>query len=214
MKKTLQIAREANKIILSWAKHKEKLVVGIDGYTGIGKTTLTNNLAKLNREILIVNRDDFQISRASFRKLYKNADPKARVKLFELEMNDFKKLEKVVMAFRKSNKPFKFKAYDGVTGKVNMPKVYDFSKKIMVVEGVLMFHPKPLKHLWDKKIYLKGNIKKINKRRIKREKKRWGKDYFPETHPDSYFRQAILAFKNYQKQYKPDKSSDLIINVD
>src|ERR1700741_4735698 len=106
MKKTLQIAKKAHQAILSWAKHKEKLVVGIDGYTGIGKTTLINNLAKLNPEILVVNRDDFQISRTSFRKLYKNNNPKARLKLFELEMNDSKKLEKAVFTFRKSNKPY------------------------------------------------------------------------------------------------------------
>ena len=77
-----------------------------------------------------------------------------------------------------------------------------------------MFHPKLLKHLWDKKIYLKGDLKKIDERRIKREKKRWGKDYFPETHPDSYFRQVIVALKKYQKQYKPDKSADLVIYTD
>ncbi|MDP4001170.1 MAG: P-loop NTPase fold protein [bacterium] len=205
-----RIAKKLNKIIRKW-QGKGKLVVAIDGYTGVGKTTLLNNLAKLNSDILPVNRDDFQISRTKFKKLYKNA--KNRMQTFELAMNDSAKLKKLVQIFRKSNKSYKIKAYDGVSGKINIPKTYDFSKRIMVIEGVFMFHPKLLGKLWDKRIYLKGDIKQIDKRRIAREKKRWGKDYFPETHPDSYFRQVIIALKRYQELYQPEKAANLVLKV-
>jgi uridine kinase len=206
------ITEKVNKSIISWSRNKDKLVVGIDGYTGVGKTTLLKELSKLNKNILPVNRDDFQISKVKFGKLYKNVKDRSRV--FELEMNDSAKLKKLVDTFRKSNKPYKMKTYDGVTGKINIPKTFDFSKKIMVVEGVFMFHPKLLNKIWDKRIYLKGNIKQIDKRRVAREKKRWGKDYFPETHPDSYFRQVIIALKRYQRVYHPEKVADLVIKVD
>jgi uridine kinase len=209
---TQKQVKKLNDTLNNWSAKTDKLVVGIDGYTGVGKTTLLKNLAELNPNILPVNRDDFQIPRSKFRRLYKKVEDRSRV--FELEMNDSAKLNKVVQTFRKSNKPYKMKAYDGVTGKVNIPKVFDFSKKIMVVEGVFMFHPKLLNKIWDKQIYLKGNIKQIDKRRVAREKKRWGKDYFPETHPDSYFRQVIVALKRYQKMYKPEKNADLVIKVD
>ena len=191
-----QLAIKANKLIQKWSKKGGKLVVGIDGYTGVGKTTLLSNLASINPNILPVNRDDFQISRTKFQKLYKNK--KNRTKIFELEMNDSVKLKQFIQTFRKNDKLYKINAYDGVTGKINTPKVYDFSKRIMVIEGVFMFHPKLLNKLWDKRIYLKGDIKQIDKRRVAREKKRWGKEYFPETHPDSYFRQVMIALKRYQ----------------
>lgn len=214
MKNNVKIASKVNKSILVWFKEETKLVIAIDGYTGVGKTTLLNNLAKLNPEILAVNRDDFQIPKVKFNKLYKNKNPQERIDLFESEMSSIGKLERVIEAFRKSTGLYKIKAYDGVSGKVIIPRVYDFSKRIMVVEGVFMFHPKLLNHLWDKRIYLKGNIQKIDERRIKREKKRWGKDYFPEINPNSYFRQVIIALKRYMRQYKPEKSADLIIYMD
>lgn len=206
-----QLAIKVNKRIKQWSNKTDKLVVGIDGYTGVGKTTLLNNLIKLNSDILPVHRDDFQISRTKFEKRYNNT--KNRTKIFELEMNDSEKLKKLVQTFRKSNKPYNIKAYDRVSGKINIPKSYDLSKKVMVIEGVFMFHPKLLDKLWEKRVYLKGNIKQIDKRRVAREKKRWGKDYFPETHPDSYFRQIIIALKRYQQLYKPEKKADLVLNV-
>lgn len=206
-----QLAQKANRKIVEWSKNKDKLVVAIDGYTGVGKTTLLSNLAAMNSDILPVNRDDFQISRTRFLKLYKNK--RNRPRLFEFEMNDSAKLQNFVELFRKSGKRYKMKAYDGVTGKISIPKMYDFSKKIMVIEGILLFHPKLLNKLWDKRIYLNGNIKKIDKRRVAREKKRWGKDYFPETHPDSYFRQVIMALKHYQQKYHPEKAADIILKI-
>ena len=206
------LAIRANKIIESWSTKADKLVVAIDGYTGVGKTTLLFNLVAINPNILIVHRDDFQIPRTKFIKLYRNK--KQRPRLFELEMNDRAKLKKLIQTYLKTDKPYKIKVYDGVTGKISIPKVYNFSKKIMLIEGVFMFHHKLLNKLWDKRIYLKADIKKIDKRRVAREKKRWGKDYFPETHPDSYFRQVIMALKHYQNLYHPEKAADLILKVD
>lgn len=76
-----------------------------------------------------------------------------------------------------------------------------------------MFHPKLLNRLWDKRIYLDGNIEGIDARRIRREKERWGRDYFPETHPDSYFRQVVIALKKYREEYRPEKIADLVIEL-
>ena len=53
--------------------------------------------------------------------------------------------------------------------------------------------------------------KNVDERRVQREKAKWGRDYFPETHPDSYFRQVMIALKRYQELYKPEASADLVL---
>ncbi|MBI3442394.1 MAG: hypothetical protein HY007_01350 [Candidatus Sungbacteria bacterium] len=96
---------------------------------------------------------------------------------------------------------------------LRISRTFDLSKRIMVIEGVFMFHPQLLNDLWDKQIYLTGDIDKIDARRIKREQEKWGSDYFPETHPDSYFRQVTIALQRYIQQYKPEKVADLVLRV-
>jgi uridine kinase len=143
--------------------------------------------------------------------LLKKAKDKSKV--FELEICDNKKIEKLITAFQKGERIYTTKIYNSQSGKIDIKKAYNLTKKILIIEGVFMFHPKLLNHLWNKRIYLMGDIRKIDAQRVLREKKRWGKDYFPETHPDSYFRQVTIALKRYQTKYKPNKKADLIIKI-
>ncbi len=53
-----KLAEEANAKIKKWASGKDKLIVAVDGYVGVGKTTLLDNLLKLNPDILPVHFDD------------------------------------------------------------------------------------------------------------------------------------------------------------
>ncbi|OGN29187.1 MAG: hypothetical protein A3A33_02920 [Candidatus Yanofskybacteria bacterium RIFCSPLOWO2_01_FULL_49_25] len=208
-----ELSKRANEIIVTWAQGKDKLVVAIDGYTGIGKTTLLHNLARLNSDIVPVNRDDFLFSRKVTQEKLVKADNQSKV--FELEVCDDKKLEDFITAFRNGAGLYGVNTYNAVSGEIDIAKSYDCSKKIMVVEGVFMFHPKSLLNkLWDKRIYLQGDIDKIDERRIKREKEKWGKDYFPEDHPDSYFRHVTIALKRYAELYKPEEVADAVLRTD
>ncbi len=206
-----EIAKQINEKIIEWSKHKSKLVVAVDGYTGIGKTTILNELAKLNSEILAIHQDDFLLSREEIKKLLQNATDRSVV--FELKNRNSEKITQLITAFRSNTSTYSTKIIDPYTGKVDIEKSFDLSKRILVIEGVFMFHPKSLNSLWDKRIFLDGNTDTIDERRIKREKEKWGKDYFPEDHPDSYFKQVVIALKRYRKECKPEERADLVLNV-
>lgn len=206
-----QIIKQINEKIIEWSKDKPKLVVAIDGYTGIGKTTILNELTSLNTDILAVHQDDFGFSRDTIEKLIKDAVDRSVV--FELENRDSGKITELINTFKSNISTYSTKIRDPHSGQVDIEKTFDLAKKILVIEGVFMFHPKSLNHLWDKRIFLDGNIDIIDERRIKREKERWGERYFPEDHPDSYFRQVIIALKRYKKEYKPEEKADLVLHV-
>lgn len=179
-----ELAKQANEKIKEWAEGREKLVVAIDGYTGVGKTTLLENLVKLNSDIVPMHMDDFFVDSQTFHENWDRAKEAGDAsKAFELEQYDLGKIKKVVA---------------------------DFSGKILVVDGVFMLHER-VKNLWDKVIYLDGDMEKIDQRRVAREKARWGEKYFPETHPDSQFRQVIIALKRYRQEYEPEEQADLVL---
>ncbi|OGE25482.1 hypothetical protein A2780_03890 [Candidatus Daviesbacteria bacterium RIFCSPHIGHO2_01_FULL_41_45] len=209
---TIQEAvQQINFKLEEWGSSTNKLVVGIDGYTGVGKTTVLNQLAILNENILAVNQDDFLLSREATKNLLAKA--KDRSQVFELENRDSKKIEDLVSAFRNGAEIYEMKVFNPVSGEIDILKSFNLSKKILVIEGVFMFHPKSLDHLWGRRIYLDGNIEEIDARRVKREKERWGKDYFPETRPDSYFRQVIIALRRYKDMYNPEELADLVLTI-
>ena len=201
--------QQASEKIKEWAKGTDKLVVGIDGYAGVGKTTLLDNLVKLNPDIVPVHWDDFLMSRPDFEEKLKN-DPE-RAKVCETSHTDHARIEKTITDFRNQNSIYQTKIFNPHTGEVDTPIEYDFSKKVLVMDGVFMFHPKLLNHLWDKRIYMDGDTDEIDKRRIAREKARWGEKYFPETHPDSHFRKLTIALKKYREEYAPEKVADLVL---
>ena len=88
----------------------QKVVIAVDGYTGIGKTTLLNNLVIINPDILSVNRDDFLFSRKIMEEKFNHTKDKS--KIFEREICDDQKLISLVSAFRNDKKFIMLKVYD------------------------------------------------------------------------------------------------------
>ena len=85
-----ELAKKTNEAIILWATGKDKLIVAIDGVAGVGKTTLLNNLVKLNSDIIAVNLDDFLMARKIFNDKLLNSQDKS--KIFELGIFDNKKI--------------------------------------------------------------------------------------------------------------------------
>lgn len=189
----------------TWVSKRPKLVVGIDGYSGAGKTTLLNAIARDNSKILAVHMDDFILPIKLRENLIAKANDKATV--FELQWNDYTAIRNLIIAFRNGERKFTAKLPDGST------KTYDLSKDILLLEGVFLFHPKLLDDIWDKRVYIHTDLGVADKRRVTREKAKWGDDYFPESHPDSFYRLFKIAHKRYEENYKPIEKADLVLKA-
>jgi len=213
MKTIEQIAEKVNKKIKDWARHQKKFVVVIDGYAGSGKTSVADRIGKLNPGCLVVHLDDF-IKHWKVRKhMMDTARDRSRV--FEYRWYHYDALERLARAFMEGKDYIYLKVYDFDKNDFTAPRVFDLSKNVLVIDGVFLLHPEhKINVLWGKRIFLKVNLERAEVRRIAQDKKKWGKDYLPEDHPDSYIRDFRAAYKRYLDKYKPGQKADLVIDVD
>lgn len=209
-----QIAAKANKKIREWSQQHKRLIVVIDGYAGSGKTSIADFIAKLNSDCLVVHLDDF-IRHWKLRKQMMDA-VQDRSKIFEYKWYRYDAIRRLAEAFLNGRrKQIRLKTYDFDKNEFAAPRVFDLSRNILVIEGVFLLHPRhKINAFWEKRVFLKADLKKADARRIAQEKKRWGKDYVPESHPQSYVRDFKTAYQRYLSRYRPERRADLVIDVD
>lgn len=214
MKTIEQIAQRVNREIKKWARQYKRFIVVIDGYTGSGKTSVAERIAELNPDCLVVHLDDF-IKHWKVRKQMMDI-AHDRSKSFEYKWYRYDAVERLVRAFLGGRRKYaRFKLYDFDKNEFTTPQAFDLSKNILVIDGIFLLHPRHKRNmLWGKRIFLKVDIKKAEERRTSQEKRRWGKAYLPEDHPDSYIRDFRIAYKRYLDIYKPEQKADLVINID
>ena len=99
----------------------------------------------------------------------------------ELEWCDTEKMRDLVERFKNSDELYVVKTFNSDTGDMDVEKIYDLSKQIMIIEGIFLFHPKLIDDIFDLRIFLEGDNEATDERRREREKERWGDKYFPDN---------------------------------
>jgi len=208
-----RISKKINENIKIWAQDHEKLIVAIDGYAGSGKTTVTDFIAKENPDVLVLHLDDFIKHWKERKKLIDKSEDKSKV--FEYDWYRYGDLEKLVKQFKsKKIGAVKSKIYDYDKNDFGPQKSFNLTKKILVVDGIFLFHPEhKMNNSWDKRVYLDADFAKSDKKRIAREKKKWGKSYISENHPDNWIKYFKTAYRRYIKRYKPQKYADIKFRI-
>lgn len=195
-----------------WKKDHAKLVVAIDGYAGSGKTTVGDLMAKYDKDVLSLHLDDL-INHWKVRKQMMQR-AKDRSKIFEYHWYRYGDLERLVKAFLNGKKSIKLKTYNYDKNNFNPTHSIDLSKRVLVIDGVFLFHKKhKANNLMHKKIYLDANFSKADKKRVAREKKRWGANYLPENHQDNWTIYFKKAYRRYVKVFRPKRFADLTFEV-
>ncbi len=208
---TTEASKKILKVLEKWAEEKHKLVIGLDGITGVGKTTIAEYVANNNPKVELIHIDDF-MTPLKFREneINKLDDP---TDFFIHNWFEYEDLRNIITKFR-SGKIQKYQTLAYRNGKRDVPIEYDLNKSVLIIEGVLLFHAELIDDVWDKRIFLDGNEEEITKRRVIREKKRWGNKYIPESNSISWSRFILPGLKKYQELYKPKEKADLVLEID
>lgn len=125
------------------------LVIGIAGGTGSGKTTLMNNLiGKFQDQVTILSHDNY----------YRRHDELSYEQRCLLNYDEPDALETDLMAVHldalRRGKPIDCPVYDFTLHNRSRETVHIVPKKVIIVEGILIFENKPLRDLMDIRIFV------------------------------------------------------------
>ncbi|MHB0756229.1 uridine kinase [Polaribacter sp. M15] len=148
------------------------LIIGIAGGTGSGKTTVVNQIVKQlpNDEVCVISQD-------SYYKATDNLSYEERTKInfdhpraidFDLLIKHLKELKKG----KTVNQPI----YSFVTHNRTKDSVKTHPRKVVIVEGILIFNSEALRDLFDIKIFVHAETDERLIRRLKRDVAERGRD--------------------------------------
>ena len=149
---------------------KKILVIGIAGGTGSGKTTLMNNLIKqFENDVTILSHDNY----------YKRHDDLTYEERCQLNYDEPAALETDLMAVHldqlRRGEAIDCPVYDFTVHNRSDETVRIVPKKVIIVEGILIFENKPLRDLMDIKIFVDTDADVRLCRRIKRDVNKRGR---------------------------------------
>ena len=161
------------------------LVIGIAGGTGSGKTTLMDNLiAKFKDDVTILSHDNY----------YKRHDELTYEQRCLLNYDEPAALETDLMArhleLLRQGQTIDCPVYDFTVHNRSDKTIPIVPKKVIIVEGILIFENKPLRDLMDIRIFVDTDADVRLCRRIKRDVQQRGRTL-----------ESVL--KQYQDTVKP-----------
>ena len=148
------------------------LIIGIAGGTGSGKTTVVTKIIKElpSDEVCVISQD-------SYYKATDNLSYEERTKInfdhpraidFELIIKHLKKL--------KAGKTIDQPVYSFVTHNRTKDVIKTHPRKVIIVEGILIFNNEELRNLFDIKIFVHADTDERLIRRIRRDINERGRD--------------------------------------
>ncbi len=148
------------------------LILGIAGGTGSGKTTVVNQI--LNElpadEVGVISQDSYYRKNDNM-----DYDERSKINFDHPKSIDFDLLVKHLKALKKG-KVIEQPVYSFVTHNRTKDTVKTHPRKVMIVEGILVFTDKKLRDLFDIKIYVHADSDERLIRRIRRDVAERGRD--------------------------------------
>jgi len=182
--------------------NKDVFIIGIAGGTGSGKTTLACNLKDVFADDVVLLCQDYYYK--SFDKL--TFEERAKLNFDHPNSFDMAYLIKQVKELR-NFKPIERPVYSFIEHKRTSDVIKIEPKRVIIIEGILIFDNKELCELMDMKIFVDTDADIRLLRRIVRDTKERGREL------DSVINQYITTVKPMHEEFiEPSKKvADVII---
>ena len=182
------------------------LIIGIAGGTGSGKTTVVNQIVKQlpTDEVCVISQDSY----------YKATDNLSYIERTKINFDhpraiDFELLIKHLKELKKG-KAINQPVYSFVTHNRTKDTVKTHPRKVVIVEGILIFNNEELRDLFDIKIFVHAETDERLIRRMRRDISERGRDI------DEVLNRYQTTLKPMHQQFiEPTKNfADMIIPND
>ena len=182
------------------------LVIGIAGGTGSGKTTVVNQIINElpENEVCVISQDSYYKSTDSL-----TYEERIKINFDHPKAIDFELLEKHIIELKKGE-IIQQPVYSFVTHNRTKDYIETHPRKVVIIEGILIFNNKKLLDLFDIKIFVHADADERLIRRVRRDIKERGRD----------IDEVLDRYKNtlkpmHQQFIEPTKSfADIIIPND
>ena len=182
------------------------LVIGIAGGTGSGKTTVVNQIINElpENEVCVISQDSYYKSTDSL-----TYEERIKINFDHPRAIDFELLEKHITELKKGE-IIQQPVYSFVTHNRTKDYIETHPRKVVIIEGILIFNNKKLLDLFDIKIFVHADADERLIRRLRRDIKERGRD----------IDEVLDRYKNtlkpmHQQFIEPTKSfADIIIPND
>jgi uridine kinase len=148
------------------------LIIGIAGGTGSGKTTVVNQIIKQlpTDEVCVISQDSYynQTYNLSYEERTKINFDHPRAIDFDLIVKHLRQL--------KSGETIEQPVYSFVTHNRTPDTVITHPRKVIIVEGILIFNNEALRDLFDIKIFVHADTDERLVRRVRRDITERGRD--------------------------------------
>jgi uridine kinase len=148
------------------------LIIGIAGGTGSGKTTVVNQI--LNElpagEVCVISQDSYYNKTENL-----SYDERTKINFDHPNAIDFNLLINHIKQL-KSNKIIEQPVYSFVTHNRVLDTLKTHPRKVVIIEGILIFNSKRLRDLFDIKIFVHADADERLIRRVRRDIEERGRD--------------------------------------
>ena len=141
------------------------LIIGIAGGTGSGKTTVVNQIIKefADDEVGVISQDSYYKDNKHL-----SLEERRKVNFDHPRAIDFELLKEHISELRKGNS-IEQPIYSFVQHTRTADTIKTHPRKVMIVEGILIFNDKDLRDMFDVKIFVHADSDERLIRRVRRD---------------------------------------------
>lgn len=191
------------------------LIIGIAGGTGSGKTTVVNQIIKQlpSDEVCVISQDSYYKATDNL-----SYEERTKINFDHPRAIDFELLIQHLKVLKKGNS-IDQPVYSFVTHNRTSDTVKTHPRKVIIVEGILIFNSEALRNLFDIKIFVHAETDERLIRRMRRDITERGRDIDEvlnryQTTLKPMHQQFIEPTKNYADMIIPnDRYNTVAIDI-